>query len=115
MSDWQNRCADAVRLAPSADEPVAAARLLTLLLDPEDTAVTQAAAEALFQRGDLVAVRLFAEAFELSEEDTRNKLGDCLYDQQGSRWASVRSLLDEVPDEGHALRAHMSREEQEHR
>ena len=64
MPKWQERCAEATRLAPRAEESVAAARLLTMLLDPDDTAVSQAAAEALLQRGDLVAVRLVAEAFE---------------------------------------------------
>jgi hypothetical protein len=115
MTDWKDRCAEAIRLGPRADESAAAARLLTLLLDPDNTAVSQAAAEALLQRGDLVAVRLVAEAFEVADEDTKNKLGDCLYDDQGTRWASVRSLLDELPDAGHALREHMAREEKEHR
>jgi hypothetical protein len=91
-----------------------AARLLALLLDPDDTAVSQAAADALLQRGDVVAVRLVAEAFELADEDTKNKLGDCLYDDQGTRWASVRSLLDELPDAGQALREHMARQEEQH-
>jgi hypothetical protein len=115
MSDWQERCSEASRLAPRADESVAAARLLSLLLDPDNTAVSQAAADALLQRGDLVAVRLVAEAFEVADEDTKNKLGDCLYDDQGTPWASLRSLLDELPDGGHALREHMAREEKEHR
>ena len=115
MSAWQERRVEATRLAPGAEESAAAARLLTLLLDPDDTAVSQAAAEALLQRGDLVAVRLVAEAFEVADEDTKNKIGDCLYDDQGARWASVWSLLDELPDGVQALREHMAREEQEHR
>ena len=115
MDDWRDRCAEAVRLAPSADESSAATRLLMLLLDPEDAAVSQAAADALLQRGDLVGVRLVAEAFEVAEGDTRNKLGDCLYDDDGTRWAVVQSLLDELPAVGPALREHMYRAEKEHR
>ena len=50
----------------------------------------------------------------VADEDTKNKLGDCLYDDQGARWASVWSLLDELPDGGQGLREYMIRE-QEHR
>lgn len=111
MTGWRDRCEEAAELAPKADEPEAAARLLSLLLDPEDTAVSAAAAEALLHRGDLVAVGLVADAFEIADEDTRNKLADCLDDDRGTRWANIRSLLDELPGRGHALREHMSREQ----
>ena len=53
MDDWQDRPA-----SPNA----AAAQLLTLLLDPADAAVSEAAAEALVQRGDLPAACLLAPA-----------------------------------------------------
>ena len=115
MSDWQERAAEAVDLAPRAEEAAVASRLLTLLLDPDNTAVSQAAAEALLNRGDLVAVGLLATAFAAANEDTRNKLGDCLYDEEGDRWARVRSLLDDLPDVGGALRDHMATEERGHR
>ena len=115
MAGWRDRCAEAVLLAPKAEEPVAAARLHELLLDPDNTAVSQSAAEALLQRRDLVGVRLVAEAFEDADEGTRHKLGDCLYDERGTRWGIVRSLLDELPDQGQALREHISRAEKFHR
>ena len=54
---------------------------MTLLLDPEDTAAGQAAAEHLLARGDATGLRLFAEAFGRAEEAIRNKLADCLYDE----------------------------------
>jgi hypothetical protein len=62
-------------------------------LDPENTAVSQAAADALLTRGDAVGVALFAEAFATAEEDTRDKLSDCLYDDTGDVWALVERLV----------------------
>ena len=115
MADWRDRCAEAALLAAHPEESDARVRLHELLLDPGDTAVSQAAAEALLQRQDLVGVCLIAKAFEDADEDTRDKLGDCLYDKAGTRWAVVRSLLDELPRTGQAMRDHMSRAEKHHR
>jgi hypothetical protein len=63
---------------------------------PTTLAVSQAAAGALFQRGDIVAVGLVAAAFEVADEDAKNKPGDCLYDEQGTRWSTDRSILNEL-------------------
>ncbi len=93
---WEQRCEEAVRLAPRAGEPDIAGRLLTLLLDPEDTAVSQAAGDALLSRRDGTGLALFAAAFAQADDDTRNKLGDCLYDDEGTLWADVRRMMPEL-------------------
>ena len=116
---WQERAAEAVALAAHAGQPHADLRLMTLLLDPEDTAVSQAAAEHLLARGDSTGLRLFVEAFGRAEEDTRNKLADCLYDAP-DLWARVRRGLvalskdysAAVSDGAAVLAGHMTAEEQ---
>ena len=70
-------------------------RLLDLLLDSENTAVSEAAADALLEHEDARALRLYVIAFGQADEDTRNKLGDCLYDDSGARWNAVAV---KVPD-----------------
>ena len=98
---WQERAAEAAALSAHAGEPQADLRLMTLLLDSEDTAVSQAAAEHLLSRGDAAGLRLFAEAFGRAQEDTRNKLGDCLYDEP-DLWASVRRDLVALSEDSNA-------------
>lgn len=123
MSGWEARVLEAEQLAPEAGTADADARLLALLLDPEDTAVSAAAADALLAREDAVGLRLYTSAFGQAAEDTRNKLGDCLYDDSGERWDVVEGLLvvlAEDPDpyvrQGvAALRRHMAVESERHR
>ena len=100
LSDWQERCSEVTGLAPRADESAAAACVLSLLLDREKTAVTQAAAEALLERGDLVDLRLVAKAFRVADQDMKNKLGYCPCDDERPAGGGVGSLLHEVPDVG---------------
>lgn len=114
---WQGRAAEAVALAAHAGQPHADLRLMTLLLDPEDTAVSQAAAEHLLARGDATGLRLFVEAFGWAEEDTRNKLADCLYDAPdlwGRRGlvALSKDSSAAVSDGAAVLAGHMTAEEQ---
>jgi hypothetical protein len=119
MNNWQERSAEAQRLGPLAGNGHVDERLLELLLDPQDTAVSQAAADALLARRDVPGLRLYAHAFGTAEEDTRNKLGDCLYDDQGTLWADVRRLLPALGTElsepvrrgAEALLSHMRTEE----
>ena len=123
MSSWEDRATEAEHLAPQAGTADADARLLALLLDPEDTAVSTAAADALLAREDVAGLRLYTFAFGQAADDTRNKLGDCLYDDIGSRWEVVERLLvplTEDPDplvkQGVvALRQHMAVESETHR
>lgn len=89
---YEDRATAATRLAPCAGVPEADHVLLDLLLDREDTAVSQAAADGLLARRDSAGVRLYALAFARAQEDTRNKLGDCLYDDDGTLWSCVRDF-----------------------
>ncbi len=116
---WEQRIAEAGELAPQAWRSDVDARLVELLLDPEDTAVSQAAADGLLARGALTGLRLFVEAFGSAEEATRNKLGDCLYLDDGGRWAFVRQALPALLEDPRpavrqgaaALDRHMAEEE----
>jgi hypothetical protein len=116
---WEQRVAEAGELATQAGRPDVDGRLVDLLLDPEDTAVSHAAAEPLLARADLTGLRLFVEAFGSAEEATRNKLGDCLYDYDGGRWAFVRQSLPPLIEDPRpavrqgaaALNRHMTEEE----
>ncbi len=93
VSRWEERAAEARRLGRQVGTAQADRRLLDLLLDSEDTAVSQAAADAVLERDDASGLRLYVMAFGQAEEDTRNKLGDCLYDDSGSRWDAVALRL----------------------
>jgi hypothetical protein len=85
----EERAAEAGRLGRQIGTADADHRLLDLLLDREDTAVSQAAANAVLGQDDARGVRLYIIAFGRADEDTRNKLGDCLYDDSGSRWNAI--------------------------
>ena len=118
---WQEQSSEAATLAARAGVAEADARLMALLLDPDDTAVSQAAAEALLARRDAAGLRLFVSAFGQADEDTRNKLGDCLYDEP-DLWFSVKQGLARLADDDNpavraglqVLDAHMIEEERTH-
>ncbi|MDP9434931.1 MAG: hypothetical protein M3P93_06960 [Actinomycetota bacterium] len=93
MSTWEERAAEARRLGRQVRSADADRRLLDLLLDSDNTAVSQAAADALLEQDDARGLRVYVKAFGQAEEDTRNKLGDCLYDDSGSRWDAVALRL----------------------
>ena len=103
MSTWEERAAEAGRLGRQVGAADADRRLLDLLLDGENTAVSQAAADAVLAQHDPGSLRLYVMAFGRADEDTRNKLGDCLYDGSGARWEAVSLrlpglLADAEPD-----------------
>jgi hypothetical protein len=122
VDGWEERAAEARLLASDAGAGDVDGRLLALLLDPENTAVSQAAADALLARQDGLGLRLYAKAFGQAAEDTRNKLGDCLYDDSGERWGHVERLLPTVAEDADpqiqrgadALRQHMKEEARRH-
>jgi hypothetical protein len=99
VDGWEERAAEARRLAHEVGQDDADSRLLALLLDRDDTSVSQSAAEALLDRRDRLGLRLYAKAFGQAAEDTRNKLGDCLYDDSGERWGQVERLLPGLSDD----------------
>ncbi len=84
---------------------------LNLLLDAENTAVSQATAHAVpaqdAPRGLRLHVLAFGRADEeirrRADEEIRRKLGECLYDGSGSRWEALvlrlRSLLADAEPE----------------
>ena len=123
MSDWEERAAEARRLARQVETADTDRRLLDLLLDHEDTGVSTAAADVLLRQGDDRGLRLYVTAFGRAEEDTRNKLGDCLYDDgSGSRWYEIALRLPglladpahEVRQGAAAVMAHMRDQAQWH-
>lgn len=121
MSTWEERAAEASRLGRDLGTADADRRLLDLLLDDENTAVSQAAADAVLAQDDARGLRLYVRAFGRADEDTRNKLGDCLYDDSGSRWGAValrlRSLLADAEHEvrqGAAMLADHMRDQARH-
>ena len=65
--NFRDRIAAATRLTQLADVPTARSCLHRLVLDDEDTAVTEAAARALTARGDELALQVLAGA--MSEAD----------------------------------------------
>lgn len=63
---WSVRAAAGRRLAAHAEADDAARVLHLLLLDGQDTAVTQATAEALLRRGDVLGLRLALKALAVA-------------------------------------------------
>lgn len=67
--DFQDRQDAGVALARFAELPVAARRLLGLVLDPEDTAVTRGTVDALVQRQDEVGLAIVAAALSGADDN----------------------------------------------
>ncbi|MEV4639210.1 hypothetical protein AB0J80_17830 [Actinoplanes sp. NPDC049548] len=67
--DWRARAQAGQDLARHADRDDVADRLLALLLDAQDTAVTDATAGAVLQRGDVTGVRLLARAVAAADDE----------------------------------------------
>jgi len=75
--DWSDRAAAAKVLALSIDEETKPV-LLQLLLNQEDTAVVQAAAEALLARCDDSGINLFCIAYAKADDELGDHLNDSL-------------------------------------
>lgn len=67
---WSVRAAAGQHLAAHAEVDGAARVLHLLLLDDQDTAVTQETAEALLQRGDVLGLRLVLKALAVAADPT---------------------------------------------
>lgn len=63
---WQGRSRAGQGLVARIGEPMVDAVVLQLVLDPKDTAVTTATADALLGRGDLASWRIFARAWTIA-------------------------------------------------
>lgn len=72
--NWAVRADAGRRLAARAERADVAAALRVLLLDAHDTAVTDATAQALVQRGDRDAVRLMAQAVASADAEQHDHL-----------------------------------------
>ncbi|NKY41159.1 hypothetical protein [Cellulomonas septica] len=74
-SDWQDRAEAGRALAPLVDD-VAEVRavVVDLLLDPEDTAVSDSTSRTLLDHGSPVAWRLFAQAWARAQPDLLDHL-----------------------------------------
>ncbi|WP_149185099.1 hypothetical protein [Streptomyces sp. TRM49041] len=73
-ASWSARAAAGRRLASAAEVAVVAAVLHRLLLDGQDTAVTQEAAEALLERWDICGLRMVLAALTSADDDTGDHL-----------------------------------------
>jgi hypothetical protein len=77
-NDFEQRARLGKQLAVAAGEPDVDERLLSLLLDPHDTAVTYRTALALLERRDLAGLRLIVKADALADDDTGQWLSDAI-------------------------------------
>ncbi|GGP96585.1 hypothetical protein [Streptomyces roseolilacinus] len=73
-ASWSVRAAAGRRLAGAAEDAEVAAVLHRLLLDGQDTAVTQDTAEALLERGDAHGLRMVLAALARADDDTADHL-----------------------------------------
>lgn len=85
------------RLARSAGRPDVDDRLLCLLLDDEDTGVTQAVAQTLILAQQKAQLRPFLRAYVSPEqsEETSDELGSALFIEDVD-WGLMRRLCEEV-------------------
>lgn len=72
QSTWEQRASLGERLAPCVGEAGVDARLLALLLDPDDTAVTYRTAIALLNEHSTQALRLIVLAKSRADDNTRD-------------------------------------------
>ncbi|MEU8761353.1 hypothetical protein [Streptomyces sp. NPDC048659] len=99
---WTTRVRAGRDLAPYAGLPRAAEALLALLLDPEDTAVTRATAEALTRAGTADALRFVARAAARADAQQADWLATGAHDalpETTTEPTAPRDALAEDPDE----------------
>ncbi|MBV6699160.1 hypothetical protein [Kitasatospora aureofaciens] len=102
---WSVRAAAGRHLAAYAHLPAATDVLRRLLLDGQDTAVTQETAEALLERRDTCGLRLVLAAFADADHDSSDHLNDaiicsCLQsDEDRAHLQLLCSHLTSDPDE----------------
>ncbi len=69
-ADFRERAIAGEHLVMYADDASAAQLLLRLLLDAENTFVTEKTSQALIARGDLAALRVYAQGYLNAESDS---------------------------------------------
>jgi hypothetical protein len=75
---WSDRMDAGRELSAFAGTSAVDGELHRLLVDPGDTAVTDATAQALLRRGDAAALRVFAAAWSLADAEIGDHLYGCL-------------------------------------
>ncbi|TCI98801.1 hypothetical protein [Aeromicrobium sp. IC_218] len=94
---WEERAAAGEALAPGAGVPDTDARLIELLLDPENTAVTFRTAVALLDQRTTAAFRLLVLASADADDNQRDWIGDAVDGfvgrMQGEGEAFIRRAL----------------------
>lgn len=94
---YRDRAAAATRLTRLADVPTAQAWLHRLVLDDEDTAVTEAAARALAARGDELALRVLAGAMSQADDNQLDWIAEGVQEAL-ARSAEVREQASATVD-----------------
>ncbi|CAL9619225.1 hypothetical protein SUDANB99_05780 [Streptomyces sp. enrichment culture] len=110
---WAVRAAAGRRLAVAAREPGVAPVLHRLLLDDQDTAVTQETAEALLERWDVHGLRLVLAALAVADDDTGDHIDSALHNichQSREDEARLRALASELVRDGDPGVSGMARE-----
>ena len=119
MRDWEQRAAQGERLAADLGQSDVDEHLLTLLLDPADSAVIRRTALALMRRDDLRGARLVLSAIALADSrgdlDARLDLFDAAlearHEEEQRERGRLRANLDELAgDEEDSAVAHAARE-----
>lgn len=100
-TDYQDRQKAVADLARSADDPVARALLLELVLDAEDTAVTLEASTTLTRRGDRAGLGILAAALVTADEQQTNwietGIGDALGWSDEARDKAIEIVTECAP------------------
>ncbi|MFD4761059.1 hypothetical protein ACFWOJ_19880 [Streptomyces sp. NPDC058439] len=79
-ASWSVRAAAGRRLASAAEDARVADVLHRLLLDGQDTAVTQETAEALLERWDVCGLRMVLAALTSADDETGDQLDAAIND-----------------------------------
>lgn len=77
-SSWESQAAEGETLAADVGAPAVDARLLALLLDPENTAVTLRTALALLEQRSHQAVQLLVRASARADDNHNDWIGDAI-------------------------------------
>lgn len=93
---WERRAALGEELAADLDRPGAEARIMRLLLDPEDTAVTFRTALALLSRRDIRGVRLVAWADSRADDQRSDHLCDAFAEIRAESLGADDNFLREA-------------------
>jgi len=111
---WEERASEGEELAAQVGSPDADERLLELLLDPDNTAVTFRTAVALLDRRSLAAVRMIAVASAMADDNHMDFLGDAVAEFRarslGGDDQFLRGALESIGSEADSAYARAAQE-----